>query len=296
MLPTDPLGTNVEYGDFLGLGSIMNSHLDYIQRNHELQSRISPTRCYLLQMKPTGSIVGNSTSPITVTSDMYLDTEAPMSFVLWNGTGEHPDLRPYVGDGAGAITILVGGVPMTRILNKKDLRNSLQFAVEKRFDLDPQRVEVHFYSTFDMTGSVVQYYYESMYKDVRPDEMNRPTANAFSLYGWRQYKKLADNWRNANQILVRMPMTVASWLTMVAEGKVRLEENQCWTVGVPYLNDGDILVVPVDQNPTGEIVWFEVVNKSDSIIQFRLMSQRFKVKLIPPEDERTNISYSMVYP
>ncbi len=295
-LPTDPPGPNVEYGDFLGLGSIMQSHLNYIQRNHELQSRVSPTRCYLLQMKATGSIVGTFTSPYTVTPDMYLDTEAPMSFILWDGTGEHPDLRPYVGEGVGAITVLNGGTPMTRVLNKKDLRSESQFAVQKRFDLNPQRVEVHFYDTFNMTGSVVQYYYEGMHKDVRPGLINRPTANQFSLFGWYQYKCPMDSWRYANQVLIRVPLTTASWLTMGQEGRVKLEENQCWMVGSPYVNDGDVLIVPADQSPNNEQLALEIVNKQDSIVQFRLMSQRFKVKLIPSEDERANITYSTTYP
>jgi len=80
------------------------------------------------------------------------------------------------------------------------------------------------------------------------------------------------------------------------EGKISIEENMCWTTHRPYIGDTDILVVTSDQSPIGETLYFEVVNKLDSIIREQLMSQRFKVNLLSPEDERTKIPISTVYP
>lgn len=292
--PNEP---NTEYGDWFGLGTANQSVLNYVTRSNEILSRVSPVKCYLIQMRPTGSVIGGTAvaDAITVGSGDFLTSTPPLSFVIWNGTGEHPDLRPYVGDGNGAIRVFVGGVQINRILDVGDLRSSDQFAIVKRDDLRPARVEVHLHSTV-ATGSVIQYSYDTMFEDVRMPVVNRPTANQFALFGWTQYRHDRDKWRGANQILVRMPLTTRDQVMVDQEGKVRIEENQCWMVGAPYVRDMDLLVVPPDQSPTQETIWFEIVNKQDSVIQNRLTSQRFKVKLIPEEDERTTIPYSTVYP
>ena len=93
-----------------------------------------------------------------------------------------------------------------------------------------------------------------------------------------------------------MPLTTRDQMMVNEEGVISIEENMCWMISTPYINDGDLILVPPDQSPTGETVWFEVVNKQDSIIQHVLVSQRFKVKMLPPEDERRTILVSTTYP
>ena len=290
---TDP---NNFYGDFTGLGQLSRPVLNYIAKSHERESRINPIRCYLVQMDQRGVEIGSAIAPITVTSDKYLSTTFPMSFILWNGIGEHPDLRLYTHENLGGITILSDGLVLRRAPDVKDLRATDQFAIVKRTDLLPQRVEVHFYRTFDMLTHTIQYTYETMHKDVRPTAVNRPTENKFALFGWTQYKHASDAWRGANQILIRMPLTTRDQMMVNEEGVISIEENMCWMISTPYINDGDLILVPPDQSPTGETVWFEVVNKQDSIIQHVLVSQRFKVKMLPPEDERRTILVSTTYP
>jgi len=295
-----PDGPGLRYGDFLGVGPANNSMLDYVRRSHEIEIRVNAVRCYLLQQLPAGSIVGSLTGPtgsILVTSNMWVNPNPPAYFNMWNGLGPHPDLRPYIGQGDGGIFVWVNGQSLTRVLSVNDLRNSSQFAVVKRFDIDPQPVEIHFHqSLLNPTGSTVQFSFETMFKDIRPTAINRPEGNQFSLFGWKQYKTCSDDYHGANQVLIRMPMVTRDKIKINEEGKISIEENMCWTTHRPYIGDTDILVVTSDQSPIGETLYFEVVNKLDSIIREQLMSQRFKVNLLSPEDERTKIPISTVYP
>ena len=293
-VPVIPFGP--EYQDYIGQQHIGSAVIDYIERSHVIESRVSPIECYLVQMRPSGSVVGSLSNPITVTLNQYISTVAPMSFVLWDGSEGHPDLRLYTHDAHGGVSVLSNGTGMTRVPGILDMRKSSQFAVVKRFDLDPQRVEVRFHKSFNATGSLIQYYYDTMYKDVRSTAMNRPEANKFALFGWTQWRGVGDQFKPANRVLVRMPMVTRDQLVINEEGRIVIEENLCWMVATPYVDDGDLLMVPADQTPLGVACWFEIINKQDSIVQNRLISQKFKIKLLPLEDERTKLPISITYP
>ena len=56
-------------------------------------------------------------------------------------------------------------------------------------------------------------------------------------------------------------------------------------------DDFDLLIVPSNISVSGEEERYEIVDKQDSVIQGRLVSQRFTVHLLEAADSRYQISY-----
>ena len=81
-----------DYDDGLGI-DVDDAMINYIRESHEIQSRVSSTKCYLLQRVSSGSVQGSASYPLPITSFYYF---APnWRAVLWSGTGDRPDTRPY---------------------------------------------------------------------------------------------------------------------------------------------------------------------------------------------------------
>lgn len=279
---------STQYDYLLGIDSDL---LDYIQESAEIESRISPVRCYLLQQHATGSSVGSSSSRITVSS--YVDTDPNYRAVIWSSGSSHPDLRPYVNNGAGAVFVYIDSVQATRVLEVEDLLNDNEFAVVKRKDLNPARVEIVFNAGFNASLHTIEYYFSTMQEQIDITRVKRgEQGNTQSQFGWSQYLNTkSDAFRGKHQILVRMPLTTRD-LIINEEGRVTLEENDSWMIWTPYVRDFDVLIVPADQAINGLEERYEIINKRDSVIQGRLITQRFKLKLLERSDPRYTIPYS----
>lgn len=278
------------YSYDLGLG-IEPEIIDYIKESHLIESRISPTKCYLLQQIEHGSNVGSSTSPITISS--YSSTFPNYRAVIWSSGSFHPDIRPYTDGGKGSIKVFIDGVEAIRILEVEDLINDNEFAVVERVDLNPPIIELVFNRGFNPTLHTVTYYYTTMNLGINTERMKygESKESPQSLFGWQQYLDYTDDpFKSHHQILVRTPLTTTN-LVINEEGKVELEDNQCWMIWEPYVKNFDILIVPEEESPTGKELRYIIENKQDSKIQGVLVSQRFKIKELELSDERYKIPY-----
>jgi len=280
-----------DYDMFLGLD---NQIIDYIRESAEIESRISPIPCYLLFQATTGSILGSVATPMTIAS--YSVGAPQFRTVIWpSGSNPHPDLRPYTNYGRGSIFVQIDGTAAIRVINVEDLVNDNEFAVAERLDLATQQIELVFNKNYDPSSHAITYYYSSMSPGVNIEQLKRGDGDNMSLFGWSQYRDLSmpynDPFRKTGQILVRQPMATRD-LVINDEGKVTIDERQCWMIWTPYVHDFDILIVAPEDSISGTEERYEIVNKSDSIIQRTLMTQRFKVKLLEKSDPRYSIPYT----
>lgn len=267
--------------------------INYIKESHIIQSRVSPTRCYLLQQNPTGSVVGTgiNNDPIEITS--YIATSPNYKAVIWSSGSLHPDLRPYTNDGLGSVEVYIDSVRASRVLDAEDLLNDNEFAVQKRYDLDPQRVELVLNTNYNASLHTITYKFTTLDQGISVERVKQGEAvdTQQTLFGWTQWLDSSpDDFRQAHQLLVRMPLTTDN-VTINAEGRVVMQDNQCWIIEGPYVKDFDILIVPASQSPNGEELRFQIENKQDSVIQEQLISQRFRIKQLEVNDERYNIEY-----
>ena len=89
---------------------------------------------------------------------------------------------------------------------------------------------------------------------------------------------------------MRTPLTTTN-LIINEEGRVMMEDNQCWMIWEPYVKDWNILIIPSEESPTGEELRYIIENKQDSKVQGSLVSQRFKIKQLEKTDDRYKIPY-----
>jgi hypothetical protein len=274
-----------------GLG-IEPDIIEYIRESHSIQSRISPTKCYLLHRKKDGDVVHDDVldAPVIVTA--WELEENQYYFTLWNGGVNHPDIRPQNNDGSGSISIWIDGVLATRVLDMRDIISDNEFAVVQRKLLNPARIDVVFNTNFDVTQHTVSYEYVTMNQGISDVRVKVGAAEDDSMYGWEQYlnSEIADPYLGLHQILVRTPLTREGF-TISDEGLVVLKENQCWMIWEPYVYANDILIVPADQSPNGRELRFNITDKQDSRIQGVAVSQRFRIVLIEATDPRYKIPY-----
>ena len=275
---------NLEYDYGLGIEPTI---IDYIIESMEIQSRISSTPCYLFFQNTQGSNYGSTVTPITVVS--YSETDPNSRTIIWSSGSNHPDLRPYINNGSGSIIVKSNGNIMTRVLDVDDLNNDNEFAVVRRNDLFNKQIEIVFNRGYDPTGSTITYYYTTMNPEIHDERFKHGENSLHSIFGWTQYTwGSADAFRRKNQILVRFPITTGD-LQVNEEGKVLVEENKCWMTSEPLVNDFDMLVIAAEDSPYGKEARFEIVDKNDSIIQGRLITQRFSVKRLEDSDPRYSI-------
>lgn len=266
------------------------SLIDYIRESIVVQSRISSTRCYLLQrnLSPSGSI-GSEISPIAL--DSFSQTTPNYRGIIWSSGSIYPDTRISDDGDSGKIHVYIDGVEATRVIEVDDIEADNEFAVVERFDLGVPRVEVVLNEGFIPTGAIT-YWYPHLNQGIRSEHFKQGESIDGSLYGWSQWlDNTFDDFKGRHQILVRLPLTTRD-LKLSEEGKVILEENQSWMIWTPYVNDYDILILPAGYTRSGLEERYEVVNKQDSVIQGSLISQRFKLKLIEADDLRQNIMYT----
>ncbi len=279
-----PLAGGYDYG--LGIDSQI---ISYIRESVEVASRISPSCCYLMFRCASGSAVGSPTVPITVTS--YTETTPNYKTVIWSSGSLHPDLRPNVNGGKGVVMVYCDNVEMVRITEVEDLTYDNEFSVLKRKDLDPSIVELVFNSGFNPTLHTITYYYNSYQPQIDDTRFQRGEDTTHSVFGWEQYiNESSDIFRKKHQILVRVPLTTRD-LSINEQGKVILEENQCWMIWEPYVSDFDMLIFSANETFTGREERYEIVNKQDSQIQHVFISQRFKLNYIEEGDPRYKIPY-----
>jgi len=267
--------------------------ISYIKESVEINSRISPVRCYLLFQNPTGSQIGTPISPRSIIT--WNETYPNCRAFIWSSGSNHPDLRPYTNNGRGSITVLIDNKVAKRVLEIEDLKRDDEFVVIKRKDLDNGPVELVFNTGFDAKSHSIDYYYTTMQPGIDPIRMKSDEDITKTFFGWTQYiNNSSDNYRDMHQILIRMPLTTRD-LIINEEGLVTLEENDSWTIWEPFVHDFDILIVPENQSITGKEERYEIVNKKDSIIQGVLITQRFKLRYIEPTDARYAIPYVTTY-
>ncbi|MDD5006726.1 MAG: hypothetical protein PHS33_09535, partial [Candidatus Omnitrophica bacterium] len=257
--------------DYDGTLGIDPEILDYIQENHEIQSRISSTPCYLLQRKSSGSVIGTIASPYTIST--YIETSPNYRAVIWESGDNRPDIRPYVNNGLGNIGVLIDGASALRVLTIDDISSDLEFCVVERKDLSlPGRVEIVFNTGFDASAHTIQCYFSTIQPYINNVRMQKGEDSSQSIFGWEQYLNYnTDMHRNMHQILVRMPLTTRD-LILNEEGKVAVEENKAWMIWTPYVNDFDILIVAASNSVSGKEERYEILNKQDSTVQRRLLS------------------------
>lgn len=275
-----------QYDYFLGIDSDI---LDYIQESHEVQSRISSTPCYLFYQSHSGSAQGSFAEPLVITSFISEDSNGYRAVIWPSGSLLHPDLRPYTNDGKGSFDLYIDGIAATRVIEPEDIISETEFALVERRDLPDQRIEAAFHPNFDPALHTVSYFYSSMLPGIESETMKRGDHTDHSIFGWTQYiSEDGDAFRRKNQVLVRFPMITGD-VQINEEGKVTLEENLSWMTADPLVNDFDMLVITAERSPFGVEKRMEIVNKQDSIIQGRLVSQRFNVKLLEESDPRYKI-------
>ena len=279
------------YSYDLGLG-IEPDIIEYMKESHLIQSRVSPTRCYLLQQIEQGTIISqanNTNIPIT----SYVETSPNYRAIVWASGSNYPDVRPYVNDGKGMIEVYINSVRAIRVHEVEDLINDNEFAVVKRTDLTPARVELVFNEGFNASTHSIGYKYTTLNKDINVERMKIGEAsdNSHSMFGWSQYLDYTnDLFKKKHQILVRTPLTTTN-LIINEEGRVMMEDNQCWMIWEPYVKDWNILIIPSEESPTGEELRYIIENKQDSKVQGSLVSQRFKIKQLEKTDDRYKIPY-----
>lgn len=278
------------YSYDLGLG-IEPEIIEYMKESHLIQSRVSPTRCYLLQQIPQGTLITQSNNGLIIISS-YTSTSSNYHAIIWASGSNHPDIRPYVNNGEGAINVYIDSVKAHRVHDIEDLLSDNEFVVLKRTDLPSQRVELVFNSGFNASSHTIGYSYSTMDGGINVERMKiGESLDNNSLFGWQQYLDFSkDLSKKKHQILVRTPLTTTN-LVLNEEGKVMMEDNQCWMIWEPYVKDWNILIIPVEESPTGEELRYIIENKQDSVIQGSLISQRFKIKQLDKNDDRYKIPY-----
>lgn len=271
-----------------GLG-IAPDIIKYIKESHVVQSRISPTRCYLLKQNLEGSLAGSSSSPLEITE--YSSTSPNYKAIIWQGGENHPDLRLKTDEGENPINVFIDGSPARRIPSIEDLEEDNEYCIVQRKDLKIPLIEIVFNEGFDASSHTITYYYSTYQPGISDIRLKEGEDSSHSLYGWSQYLNYKwDNFQNMHQILVRLPLTIRD-LTINEEGMVVLEERNSWMIWKPYVRDFDILIIPEEYSFTGKEERFEIVEKQDSVIQGSLVSQRFKLKHIEYLDKRYQIPY-----
>ena len=268
-----------------GLG-IEPDIIDYIKESHLIQSRVSPTRCYLLWKKREGEIVPSKSGFITLSSFFLTNTQ--YKGILWPVNNyDYPDLRPYLKNGIGNLEVYVDDILMRRVLDVKDIIDDNEYSIKINY----ANIEIYFNEGFNPTLYSFKYKYTTLDSGMNLERMKEGETSYNSMFGWEQYLDYNDSlFKRRHQILVRTPLTTTN-LVLNEEGKVELEENQCWMIWEPYVRDWDILIIPEEESPTGRELRFVIENKQDSKIQGELVSQRFKIKLLEESDDRYKISY-----
>ena len=275
-----------QYDDGLGIDPEM---LSYIHESHEIQSRISSTPCYLLQRKLTGDASGSVQAPLTIVS--YSETTPNYRAIIWQEGGSYPDLRVYLSNFQQFFGVIIDGVFATYVLAVEDLVQDSEFCVVLRKDVSPQRVELVFNAGFIATDYVIQLYYHTAEVGITFTNFQRGDSSTQSLFGWQQYLNFStDAYRSMHQILVRLPMTLQDDV-INEEGRVRVKDINAWMTGRPRVRDFDLLIAPAQFTTSGVEERYEITNKTDSIIQKRLLSQRFQIHLIEPSDSRYFLPY-----
>jgi len=283
-MPFNPLKYKYDYN--LGIGS---EYVAYIKESHVIESRISPTPCYLLILNPEGTASGTEDYELEVTE--FSETTPRYRTVIWNNEGDHPDLRLKTDTGVDTIGVSIDGVKAVRIPEVEDIEYDNEYAVVKRVDLSSGRVEIVFNEGFDASLHDITYYHYNYQQGINPIRVKEGEDSTHSMFGWTQYlNDQSDAFRDMHQILVRLPLTIRD-LTISAEGLVVLEERQSWMIWEPYVKEQDVLIVPEEFSTTGKEERFEIVEKQDSVVQRTLVSQRFKLKHI----EYTDLRYSIPY-
>lgn len=285
---------NILFGYDEGLG-IDPIHIDYIKRNHMIQSRISPQPCYLLQRASGGIPIGFSNRQIGALDEQFIHDPASnqYTFMLWQGGSNHPDTRPYQSDGLGNIFIFISGVPATRVLDVADLRNNNEFAVVDNRSVLPNRVDIVFNPGFNPTG-LITYYYFTWEDNIDDLSIQRGDSGTQSIFGWKQYLNSTQNYyQRQNQVLVRFPVNLRD-VVITDEGKVILENRDSWMIWTPYVNDFDLLIVAAEDSWDGTEYRYEIVNSRDSIIQYQLTLQFFKLNLLEQTDDRYKLPFTQV--
>ena len=283
-----PGPTSYQYDS--GLGIDTQYHMDYIKESHVVQSRISPTRCYLLRPRSSGIQVGYDTL-LTLTSADFIDTTPNYIAQVWpSGSITHPSVNTESNSREGDMTLYIDSVEATRIIDTEDLIDDDEYVVKERQDREDKRIEFIFNEGFDPTTHILEWKYAAMNEGVTSENLKKGDSSNQSLFGWFQYtNNCYDIYQGRHQLLIRMPLVLRD-LVLNEEGKVTLEENESWMIWTPYVKDFDILVVSPVDSPTGEEMRFEIVNKRDSVIQRNLVSQRFKLKYIENTDERYGVT------
>jgi len=286
-MPITPRNISFGYDEYLGIDPL---HIEYIKQNHLIQSRISPTPCYLLQKATGGIPVGYSGAQISPLAEQFVLSDNQYRLNLWSGGSSHPDVRPYVNNGQGNIGIYVNGSRLNRVLSPEDIISDNEMAVVERKDTDPHKVEVVFNTGFTNIGGVT-YHYTTWEDGVEDLSVKRGDSSNQSLFGWRQY--ISSHWdlvQKPNQVLVRFPINLND-VVISDEGRVVIENRDSWCIWFPYLNDFDILILDAEESPDGEEHRYEIVNSTDSVIQRQLVSQRFKLNLLEKSDTRYQIPF-----
>lgn len=273
----------------VGLGIDCGAHVNYIKESHVIQSRISPTRCYLLRRKLGGTQQGEEDSKLPVVD--YVDTSPNYRAQIWpSGSLPHPNVNPEINNQEGAIQVYIDGTLGSRILAVSDIVADNEYCIVERADRSDKRVEIVFNELFNPTLHAIELIYVDINEGISSSFYKKGDADDQSLHGWLQYtNNCYNNFQDKHQVLVRMPLVTRD-LIINEEGKVTLEEKDSWMIWEPYVRDFDVLVVPLSESPTGAEMRFEVVNKRDSIIQRNLVSQRFKLKYLELSDERYNLA------
>jgi hypothetical protein len=161
-------------------------------------------------------------------------------------------------------------------------------------DLSPARVELVFNTGFNASGSIIQYYYTTLEPGINVERVKSGEGTNDSLFGWRQYlDATSDGFKGVNQVLLRYPLS-QNELIVNEEGRVEMEQADCWIIWEPKIYNYDIFVAFSDQTFSGEEERYEVVDKRDSYIQGSLITQRFKLRYIEKTDPRYNIPVAIL--
>lgn len=280
---------NTGFGYDYGLG-IDPVHIQYIKTSHIIQSRISPTPCYLIQQATGGIPVGYAGAQITPLAGAFVFSDNQYRMTIWEGGSGHPDTRTHSNGGTGNIYVYHGGVRMTRVFTPEDILYDTEFAVVEKLDVSPSRVEIVFHTGFADTSNIT-YHYLTWEDGVEDLAAKRGDSASQSLFGWRQFRSSKwDDFQRPNQVLVRFPINLND-VVIMDEGRTIIENRDSWMIWYPYVDDFDILVLDADDSPDGVEHRYEIVNSTNSVIQRQLVSQRFKLNLIEPTDGRYSIPY-----
>jgi hypothetical protein len=280
---------NTGFGYDYGLG-IDPYHIQYIKESHIIESRISPTPCYLLQQLVVGAPVGYPGARVTPLSSAFILADNQYRMTLWEGGSNHPDTRTYANQGTGNINVYHNATRLTRVFTPDDIIADTEIAVVEKLDTTTPRVEVVFNKGFTDIVNVT-YYYTTWEEGVEDLASKRGDSATQSLFGWQQY--LSSHWddfQKPNQVLVRFPINLND-VVVSDEGKVIIENRDSWMIWFPYVNDFDILILDAADSPDGLEQRYEIVNSTNSVIQRQLVSQRFKLNLLERTDDRYRVPF-----